>query len=100
MMKKLRRFIDEFLGDAPHGMFIGETKLHGMGDITDEPSLQPDKRILEIEKKQADRFPYLVARLDKLDSAVAQQKRDMEAIKHGLNSLAMETDILLKKFDK
>jgi hypothetical protein len=33
MINKLKRFVNEFLGDAPAGMFIGETKLHGMADM-------------------------------------------------------------------
>jgi hypothetical protein len=36
----------------------------------------------------------------RLEAIVDKQREEIKAIKHGLNSLAMETDILLKKFDK
>ena len=87
MINKLKRFVNEFLGDAPAGMFIGETKLHGMAEM--EPSLQPNKSDVPSECK-----------CSRLEAIVDKQREEIKAIKHGLNSLAMETDILLKKFDK
>ena len=89
MINKLKRFVNEFLGDAPSGMFIGETKLHGMAEMEMEPSLQPNKSDVPSECK-----------CSRLEAIVDKQREEIKAIKHGLNSLAIETDILLKKFDK